>query len=99
MRIIAVMLMLCSMSGANTRDIQFIQYINPKVSQSAAESISSYVTTYSNKYELDPNLVTYVVVESNFKVKAVSPKKAYGLMQVNHNSWKKDLDIRNCVSD
>ena len=100
MKIIVVMLMLCSTAWANTKDVEFIQHINPKVSQSAAESISSYVNSYSSKYELDPNLViSLIAVESDFKVKAVSPKKAYGLMQVNHNSWKKDPGYRKIVSD
>ena len=100
MKILVVILMLCSTAWANTKDVEFIQHVNPKVSKSAAESISSYVNTYSNKYELDPNLVISLMsVESDFKQKAVSPKNAYGLMQVSHNSWKKDPGYKKIVPD
>ena len=100
MKVMTIMLMLCSTAWANTKDVEFIQHINPKVSNSAAENISSYVNTYSNKYKLDPNLViSLMAVESDFKAKAISPKNALGLMQVNHNSWKKDPGYKKIVSD
>lgn len=44
---------------------------------------SSYITEYSEKYGLDPILVSAVIkTESNFKADAVSSKNAYGLMQI-----------------
>jgi soluble lytic murein transglycosylase len=44
---------------------------------------SGFITEYSEKYGLDPVLVSAVIkTESNFEADAVSSKNAYGLMQI-----------------
>ncbi|MBU3145588.1 lytic transglycosylase domain-containing protein [Clostridium sp. CF012] len=42
-----------------------------------------HIVKYSQKYNIDPSLVSAVIkAESNFNGKAVSPRGAYGLMQI-----------------
>ncbi len=56
---------------------------NPDLSQRAVDRIASAILRYSDKYELDPELVAAVIfVESRARVDARSPKGALGLMQV-----------------
>ncbi|MBP1744910.1 MAG: transglycosylase domain protein [Firmicutes bacterium] len=44
---------------------------------------SDYIMEYSQKYDLDPVMVSAVIkTESNFEADAVSSKNAYGLMQI-----------------
>jgi soluble lytic murein transglycosylase len=43
----------------------------------------NYIITYSQRYDVDPHLVAAVIrAESDFKEDAVSPRGAYGLMQI-----------------
>lgn len=56
---------------------------NPSLSDNERERIGATVMRYSAKYELDPSLVTAILmVESGSRPWAVSPKGAVGLMQV-----------------
>ena len=57
--------------------------LNPHLSQSELERIDAAVQRYSERYGLDPLLVTAVIeVESSARPWAQSPKGAMGLMQV-----------------
>ncbi len=57
--------------------------VNPEVSEAERQRIGEAVIRYSGKYELDPTLVTAVLlVESSARPWAQSPKGAQGLMQV-----------------
>ncbi len=57
--------------------------VNPSLSSRELERIANAVLRYSAKYELDPELVTAVLlVESSARPWARSPKGAVGLMQV-----------------
>ena len=57
--------------------------VNPTLSEPELERIGTAVIRYSEKYDLDPELVTAVLlVESNARPWARSPKGALGLMQV-----------------
>lgn len=56
---------------------------NPLLSPRERERIGAAVVRYSGKYDLDPELVTAIVlVESSARPWARSPKGAQGLMQV-----------------
>ncbi len=56
---------------------------NPSLSERERERIGAAVMRYSAKYDLDPELVTAIVlVESSARPWARSPKGAQGLMQV-----------------
>jgi len=56
---------------------------NPLLSPRERQRIGAAVMRYSGKYELDPELVTAIVlVESSARPWARSPKGAQGLMQV-----------------
>jgi len=57
--------------------------VNPALSPRELDRIAAAVLRYSAKYDLDPGLVTAVVlVESSARPWAQSPKGAVGLMQV-----------------
>ena len=57
--------------------------VNPELDAGQVDRIASAVLRYSAKYELDPELVTAVLlVESSVRPWARSPKGAVGLMQV-----------------
>jgi len=56
---------------------------NPSLSKNERQRIGAAIMRYSVKYELDPSLVTAILmVESGSRPWAVSPKGAVGLMQV-----------------
>lgn len=56
---------------------------NPNLSENERQRVGAAVMRYSAKYELDPALVTAVLmVESGSRPWAVSPKGAVGLMQI-----------------
>lgn len=56
---------------------------NSRLEDNRLRRIVRAIRKYSHKYELDPNLITAVIiVESTAKPDAVSPKGAVGLMQV-----------------
>lgn len=61
------------------------------------------VQHYSERYDLDPYLVLAIIkVESNFKPKAVSPKKARGLMQISEKTGRwgaEKLQLTDYVSE
>lgn len=60
-----------------------LQRMNPTLSPAEGIQIGEAVLRYSAKYQLDPELVTAVLlVESGARPWAVSPKGARGLMQV-----------------
>ena len=62
---------------------QLIAKVNPSLAPSELSRIASAVFRYSAKYELDPELVTAVLlVESSARPWVRSPKGAIGLMQV-----------------
>jgi soluble lytic murein transglycosylase-like protein len=57
--------------------------VNPSLSDPELERIADAVVRYSEKYDLDPDLVTAILlVESSARPWARSPKGALGLMQV-----------------
>ncbi len=57
--------------------------VNPTLSQRQLARIGAAVVRYSAKYDLDPELVTAIIlVESSARPEARSPKGAMGLMQV-----------------
>jgi soluble lytic murein transglycosylase-like protein len=57
--------------------------VNPSLSEPELQRIAAAVIRYSGKYDLDPDLVTAVLlVESTARPWARSPKGAHGLMQV-----------------
>jgi len=57
--------------------------VNPSLSAPELDRIAAAVIRYSGKYDLDPDLVTAVLlVESSARPWARSPKGALGLMQV-----------------
>ena len=57
--------------------------VNPSLSEPELQRIGAAVLRYSEKYDLDPELVTAVLlVESSARPWARSPKGAQGLMQV-----------------
>jgi soluble lytic murein transglycosylase-like protein len=57
--------------------------VNPSLSEPELRRIGAAVIRYSGKYDLDPELVTAVLlVESSARPWARSPKGALGLMQV-----------------
>ena len=56
---------------------------NPELAATEVERIASAVVRYSRKYQIDPMLVTAVLlVESSARPWARSPKGAIGLMQI-----------------
>ena len=60
-----------------------VDHYNPALSPVEVERITDAILRYGVKYELDPTLVTAVLlVESGARPWAVSPKGAVGLMQV-----------------
>lgn len=60
-----------------------LRQVNPTLSTAEAARIGDAVVRYSEKYRLDPELVTAVLlVESSGRPWAVSPAGARGLMQV-----------------
>jgi soluble lytic murein transglycosylase-like protein len=60
-----------------------LRKVNPTLSSAEAARIGDAVVRYSEKYSLDPELVTAVLlVESSARPWAVSPAGARGLMQV-----------------
>jgi soluble lytic murein transglycosylase-like protein len=62
---------------------RLLRRVNPSLDERAVERIANAVLRYSAKYELDPELVTAVLlVESSARPWARSPKGAVGLMQV-----------------
>jgi soluble lytic murein transglycosylase-like protein len=62
---------------------QIVESANPALSPRELERIGMAVVRYSHKYDLDPELVTAVLlVESSARPGARSPKGALGLMQV-----------------
>jgi soluble lytic murein transglycosylase-like protein len=62
---------------------EVLRRANPTLSGAELDRIGHAVVRYSGKYELDPELVTAVMlVESSARPWAASPKGARGLMQV-----------------
>jgi soluble lytic murein transglycosylase-like protein len=60
-----------------------LQRVNPSLDATQVARIANAVLRYSEKYKLDPELVTAVLlVESSARPWARSPKGAVGLMQV-----------------
>jgi soluble lytic murein transglycosylase-like protein len=66
------------------RDVEAILVsVNPSLDPRSSRRIAAAVMYYSARYQLDPELVTAVLlVESHARPWAVSPKGAMGLMQV-----------------
>lgn len=63
--------------------------VNPHLSEPELQRIGAAVVRYSEKYDLDPDLVTAVLlVESSARPWARSPKGALGLMQVMPNMMR-----------
>jgi soluble lytic murein transglycosylase-like protein len=63
--------------------------VNPSLSEPELHRIGTAVIRYSEKYRLDPELVTAVLlVESSARPWARSPKGALGLMQVMPNMMR-----------
>lgn len=63
--------------------IAVIINIKPILKNFYGINYKSEIITYSKEYNIDPYLVAALIkAESNFKIDAVSPKNAYGLMQI-----------------
>lgn len=76
-----------------------IAAINPSLTSFEVNEIGRAVLKYSSQYELPPRLIVAIImVESNGRVFAVSPKGAEGLMQV-MPFWKKELGIEGTLFD
>jgi len=61
----------------------FIINIKPILRKIYVLDYKSYITAYSEEYNVDPNLVAAIIrAESNFQKDARSHKDAYGLMQI-----------------
>ena len=73
--------------------------VNPSLTSFEVNEIGRAVLRYSSQYELPPRLlVAIIMVESNGRVFAVSPKGAEGLMQV-MPFWKSELGIEGTLFD
>ena len=73
--------------------------VNPSLTSFEVNEIGRAVLRYSSQYELPPQLlVAIIMVESNGRVFAVSPKGAEGLMQV-MPFWKSELGIEGTLFD
>lgn len=73
--------------------------VNPSLTSFEVNEIGRAVLRYSSQYELPPQLlVAIIMVESNGRVFAVSPKGAEGLMQV-MPFWKRELGIEGTLFD
>ena len=88
--------------------VLLIAYIPYTIEYLFPRSFSSYVERYSQKYDVDKNLVYAVIkAESNFNREAVSGKGAKGLMQLTEETadWCaqeigiKDYDILNVATN
>jgi soluble lytic murein transglycosylase-like protein len=71
-------------SGISAQDVaRIVSGVNPHLSSRELARIGRAVVRYSAKYQIDPELVTAVLlVESSARPWALSPKGAVGLMQV-----------------
>jgi soluble lytic murein transglycosylase-like protein len=75
-----------SVSGAQAKSPILAKYARngaPAFPESGSVDLKEVVNSASQRYWLDPDLVSSVIkAESDFKVRAVSPKGAQGLMQL-----------------
>lgn len=76
----------------------FARKQNQKVYHHQAVLIAKAILIFSEKYDLNPDIVTGLVsVESTFDHGASSRKRALGLMQINYKQWKDDPAFRKIV--
>jgi len=69
--------------------LKSIMKLQPKLDMEVAINITAAIIDNCMKKELSPYLIICLIfVESGFNQMATSPKRAIGLMQVHHPSWK-----------
>ena len=95
--IIILVVLLHTNSFAFGKDVNFIQSINPKVDYHDAKRISEYSREYSRKYNLEHDLVLAVMATESVFKKTAKTNKSTGIMQINHNAWKRDEDYKKIV--
>ena len=72
--------------------------LKPTIEEKLAEKLSSSIVEKSLKYELEPELVTAIILkESSFNPKAKSKVGCKGLMQVYPKFHKEKLKVRNII--
>lgn len=73
--------------------------VNPSLTSFEVNEVGRAIVRYSRQYGLAPQLIVAIImVESNGRVFAVSPKGAQGLMQV-MPFWKSELGIEGTLFD
>jgi hypothetical protein len=73
--------------------------VNPSLTSFEVNEIGRAIIRYSGQYGLSPRLIVAIImVESNGRVHAESPKGAQGLMQV-MPFWKSELGIKGTLFD
>lgn len=76
----------------------FVKSRNHKVFPKLSEIIADGVVEYSEKYNVNPDIViSLMAVESNFNYSIVSNKNAIGLMQVVYKYWKDDPGFKEII--
>ena len=99
LKVIIMILVVSSISLANTNHINYIMNTNKNLSEEQAEKLYKKFKTYTNKYDVDIELALAVAsVESKFRETAESVAGAYGIMQImditskHYDKNRKNLD-------
>ena len=75
-------------SFSSTKLRKRMEEINPQLSDDDMSNIDFQVSEWSGEYNIPVNLLIAIMeVESSYQIRAVSPKGAVGLMQINPRVW------------